>query len=150
MNSTTQNKDAGGKQVVVDATGLVLGRMATSVAKQLMAGHEIVIINAEKAIIAGNRAAIFSHYRERRALGDERKGPYFPRMPDRILRRTVRGMLPYRRTSGKAALKRLHVYVGVPEPYADAKAKTVDNAKKPHLREYVELGEVSKNLGAAF
>jgi large subunit ribosomal protein L13 len=136
--------------VIIDADGLVVGRLATSVAKQLLKGDEVVILNAEKAIIAGSRDAIVREFKWRRRVGSERKGPYYPRMPDRILRRAVRGMLPYRRKPGKDALHRLEVYIGVPGSYADsaAKAATVENARKPGLREWMSLGDISNILGA--
>ncbi len=133
---------------VIDATGLVMGRLATTVAKRLLKGEEIVIVNADKAVIAGSRDTLVDEFIHKREQGSERKGPYYPRMPDRILRRAVRGMLPYRRTPGKEALHRLHVFVGVPAEYSDSKRETVTGAYKPYLRESASLGEISRVLGA--
>jgi large subunit ribosomal protein L13 len=45
--------------MIVDATGLVMGRLASVVATQLLAGNEIKIVNAEKAIITGRRESIY-------------------------------------------------------------------------------------------
>lgn len=135
---------------VVDANGLVLGRLCTHVAKRLLLGEDIVVINAEKAVISGNKVQLYEHYRHRRKRGKSHltKGPYYPRTPDRILKRTVRGMVDYRKSSGKAALKRLRVYIGVPSEFKAAKAETVEGAKKPHLSKYVYLGDVTRELGA--
>jgi large subunit ribosomal protein L13 len=133
---------------VINADGLVVGRLATNVAKRLLKGDEIVIVNAEQAIIAGSRDALVAEFKQRRFVGSERKGPYYPRMPDRILRRAIRGMLPYRRGPGKAALHRLEVYIGIPSQYASSKAISIENARKPNLYEYMKLGEISKILGA--
>ena len=69
--------------VVVDATGLVVGRMATFVAKQAINGNDVHIVNAEKAIIVGaSKKAIQDHYLFKRQVGTQRKGPFFPREPD--------------------------------------------------------------------
>ena len=87
--------------IVVDATGLVLGRLASVTAKSLLAGEEIKIVNAEKALITGGKDYIFDDYGQTRARGHKERGPYFPRRPEMILKRTVRGMLPYKMRQGK-------------------------------------------------
>lgn len=138
--------------IVVDATGLVLGRLASTTAKSLMAGEEVKIVNAEKAIITGRKEHIFSDYGQSRARGTKERGPYFPRRPEMILKRTVRGMLPHKMRRGRDALSRLRVYVGVPrelqgmplEQPAQAKMREANNNR------YVELGDLSKRLGANF
>jgi large subunit ribosomal protein L13 len=133
---------------VVDASGLVMGRMSTHVAKRLLKGEDIVIVNAENAIITGGRDAIIREFNARRARGSERKGPFYPRMSDRILRRAVRGMLPYQKPRGKIAFQKLQVYIGVPKGFASSKTITFADAKKPYLTEYLKLGELSRILGA--
>jgi large subunit ribosomal protein L13 len=138
--------------IVLDATGLVLGRLASVTAKRLLDGEEIKIVNAEKAIITGSKDYIFSDYGQARARGHKERGPYFPRRPEMILKRTVRGMLPYKLQRGRDAMSRLRVYVGVPrelkglpfDQHAAAKMRLASNNK------YVELGSLSKRLGANF
>jgi len=136
--------------VVIDADGLVLGRLCTHVAKRLLKGEEIVVVNAERAVVSGGREQLLEHYKHRRERGKSHltKGPYYPRTADQILKRTVRGMLEYRKPSGKAALARLKVFLGVPKEYAGAKAESLESAKKPNLARYVYLGEISERLGA--
>ncbi|OGS42471.1 MAG: 50S ribosomal protein L13 [Euryarchaeota archaeon RBG_16_62_10] len=136
---------------VIDADGLVLGRLCTNVAKRLLNGEEVVVLNAEKAIVSGNRAQLFEFYRHRRKRGKSHltKGPYYPRTPDRVLKRTVRNMVDYKKPRGRAALKRLKVFIGVPREFAGAKAETVEGARKPNLVKYVSLGEISKELGSS-
>ena len=63
---------------------------------------KVVIVNAEKAIVTGSPASIMATYHAKYELNHARKGPYFPRMPDMILKRTVRGMLPTRRSPAAA------------------------------------------------
>ncbi len=98
---------------IINADGMILGRMASILATRLLAGEEIAVVNAEKAIISGTRARIFSQYKRKRERGSREGGPFFPRRPDHIVKRTVRGMVPYKRERGNEALKRLRVHVGV-------------------------------------
>jgi len=136
---------------VINAEGLILGRLCSHVAKRLRNGEEIVILNAEKAVVSGRREQLIEFYAHRRTRGGSQskaKGPFFPRRSDMILRRTVRGMVEYKSPSGKAALKRLRVYIGVPKEFREAKTETVESAKKPGLAQYVLLGEISERLGS--
>ncbi len=132
---------------VVDASGAVLGRMASIVAKRLLKGEEIAIVNAEKAIILGDEQMVKQEYREKREIGTQRKGPFFPRMPHMIVKRTIRGMLPYQQPKGREALKRLKCYIGVPDEYKNANMERVGiPEKKPY--KYITIEELSRYLGA--
>lgn len=137
---------------VIDASGLVLGRLSTYVAKRLLREKDLqlAIINAEKAIVSGNRKMVIESYMDRRRLNHQRKGPYFPRQPDRVLKRTVRGMLPIKLPKGRQAFKRVKVYIGTPKEFAKEKTTKVKVAMKDNLEQFVELGEISKALGAKF
>jgi large subunit ribosomal protein L13 len=134
---------------VVDATGLVLGRAASLIAKRLLGGERIVVVNAEKSVVTGSRTQIVAHYTAARARGSVRSGPHFPRYADRIFRRTVRGMLPHLKTGGKIAFRRLEVHMGVPDEWRNASLETLEGAKaRPALRPPVTLAEVTVLLGA--
>lgn len=133
---------------VIDADGLILGRLSTHVAKRLLNGEEISVVNAEKAIVSGNKVQLLKHYKHRRERGTRNHGPFFPRSADMILKRTVRGMLEHRKPSGRAAYRRLKVYVGVPKELRAEKAETLESAKKPQLARYTTLGAISKELGS--
>ncbi len=138
--------------IVVDATGLVMGRLASVTAKKLLAGEEIRIVNAEKALVTGGKESIFAEYGQTRDRGHKERGPYFPRRPEMILKRTVRGMLPYKMGRGRDAFSRLRIFVGIPrelkgmqlEQPTAAKMRTESNNK------YIELGALSRRLGANF
>ncbi|MEW5937780.1 MAG: 50S ribosomal protein L13 [Candidatus Thermoplasmatota archaeon] len=132
----------------IDASGLILGRISTHVAKALLRGEEVVIVNAEKAVITGSPTTILEDYRQRRARGKIRKGPYYPRTPDRILKRTVRGMLPHQTPKSRAALKRLKVYIGIPREMEGDTFETLEKAKMVEIAKYLTIGELSKELGA--
>ncbi len=134
---------------VVDASGLVLGRAASLIARRLLDGETIVVVNAEKSVVTGGRAQVIAHYTAARARGSVRTGPHFPRYADRIFRRTVRGMLPHLKTRGKVALDRLEVHIGVPASLHGASTETLEAAKaRPSMRPPMTLGEISKLLGA--
>ena len=140
---------AGSTPTVVDASGLVLGRAASLIAHRLLAGESIVVVNAEKSVLTGSRTAVIAHYTAARARGSKRTGPHFPRYPDRIFRRTVRGMLPHLKTRGKQAFRRLEVHMGVPPAWVDRPVVTLEAAKaRPTLRPPVTLEEVTRLLGA--
>ena len=135
--------------IFIDADGAVLGRLASVVAKRLLKGEQITVVNAEKVLITGSRENLMFHYKEQRFIGSTRKGPFFPRMPDRILRRTVRGMLPFNQYKGRAAYKRLLVLIGVPRELGKVEAEKA-GARRMHGPRYMSLGEISRLLGAKF
>src|SRR5207245_5492682 len=77
-------------------------------------------------------------------------GPNYPRRPDLMLRRTISRMMPYQQPRGREALKRLRVYLSVPEPYKDKPLEIVEVARRPPQGPFMSLGEISKLLGSKF
>jgi|TARA_B110000263_G_C15266000_1_gene491150 large subunit ribosomal protein L13 len=136
--------------IVIDASECIMGRLASSVAKSLLNGEQVHVINAEKAVISGTKDMIFGEYIEKRNLNHPRKGPFYPRMPHLMLKRAIRGMIPYQKPRGREAFKRLKVDVGTPISLKEEKPQTIDNAKMNDRSNYVKLGDVSKILGAKF
>ncbi|MHC1610988.1 MAG: 50S ribosomal protein L13 [Candidatus Methanospirareceae archaeon] len=137
---------------IIDGEGLILGRLASAVAKKLLSEKdtEVVIVNAERVVISGSKERTFKDYKAKRDRGSREKGPFFPKMPDRIVKRTIRGMLPYKRAKGRDAFSRLKVYPGIPEEYETAERGRVESASAERLsRKYVTVGEVSEELGWA-
>jgi len=110
---------------VYDANGQILGRFATRIAKELVKGETVSIVNCEKAVISGRPKFTENHYKHRRQRVDPHHGPFFPRTPDGIVRRTIRGMLPIRRTKGREAFRRLKVYIGIPDELKNEKFITI-------------------------
>ena len=140
---------------IINAEGLILGRLASKVAKMLLEGEEVVIVNAEKAIITGNREDIFAKYKQRtelRTRTNPRRGPFYPRRSDEIVRRTVRGMLPWKTDRGRKAFRRLKVYVGIPKEFEGKELETISEAHMSRLAtpKYVTIDEVAKFLGGKF
>jgi large subunit ribosomal protein L13 len=142
------NESKGTQATIVDAKGLVLGRMASVVAKRLLDGEEMIIINAEEAVISGKRLSIIRESQEFLQVGHFRKGPLHVRTPDSIVKRTVRGMLPRKKPRGIEALKRLKVYVGVPQELQAAEKTLIQEANARDLRgPYIKVSELARNIG---
>jgi len=134
--------------VVIDAKGLILGRMASVVAKRLLQGETIIIVNAEKAAISGKRLSRVREAKTFLEVGHPRKGPYHPRRPDMIVRRTVRGMLPRKKPKGQQAYKRLKVFLGTPQKFKDKETQTIPEASAERLRcPYITVEEIAKEIG---
>lgn len=133
--------------MIIDATDLILGRMSTFVAKKLLKGEEVVVINAGEVVISGRREDVLSKYKQKQDVGDIVKGPFNPTTEDGIVRRTIRGMLPWDRNKGRLAFKRLRVYKNKPEDLKGnietLKEYDVKNLKDP---KYIKIKEVSKWL----
>ncbi|GBE55753.1 MAG TPA: 50S ribosomal protein L13 [Euryarchaeota archaeon] len=141
---------------IFDASGVVLGRLASNVAKDILSNEDVIVVNAEEAIITGNKKNILEKYmhriNRRSLVNPARHGPFFPKRPDRIIKRTVRGMVPYKQEKGRKAYKRLKVYVGIPEEYSDTAKIVLEDStyKKLSVPKYIKLGELSRLLGARF
>ena len=145
---------------VFDAEGLILGRLASKVADLLLkssrAGGQdnVIIVNSEKAIVSGKPSSVMQEYQKKYELNHARKGPFFPRMPDMILKRSVRGMLPYQsKSSGRRALRNLRVEIGCPSHLSGDlpdghQQGDVSKIRKAASQSFVSLGEISQNLGA--
>lgn len=135
------------KESLIDATGCSAGRLATVVAKRLMMGESITILNSEKAFVSGKPEYLKERYEFKRDVGTRRKGPYLDRQAHRLLKRTIRGMIPYQLPNGRAAMKRLICHLGVPPEFKGKQAETIAGAKK-QVAMSLTLGEISRHLGA--
>ena len=133
------------KKIVIDATNATLGRLCSYAAKQALQGREVIILNSEKAVITGKKIGIVKAYKEKRSKGGTAmRGPNFPGTAERIVKRTIRGMLPdYRKGRGKEAFRRVLCYKGVPEEYKNE--KLIKAGKEKHTA-YVSVEEVSKKI----
>lgn len=135
--------------MIIDATDLIVGKLATFVAKKALLGEKIDIINAEKAIITGKKEVVLARFKQKRDMGVPLQGPYYPRQPQMMLKRSIRGMLPYKQEKGESALNRIRCHIGVPVKLASEKVSDVKIANASTVTcKYVSLGEISKELGA--
>jgi large subunit ribosomal protein L13 len=135
--------------IVYDAEDQILGRLSSVIAKQLLKGEKVSVVNVEKTVLAGNPRFTLEKYLQKKKRGDTFHGPFFPKQPERIFRRTVRGMLPWDRTRGRNAFKNLKVFVGLPEEFKGSKLQKAEIANSSRLKcKYIRLGEISFALGA--
>ncbi|MBS7614480.1 50S ribosomal protein L13 [Candidatus Bathyarchaeota archaeon] len=133
---------------IIDARGLVLGRMASIVAKRLMKGEKIIIVNAGDAVISGKRLSIVREKEKFLQIGHHRKGPVHPRTPEGIVKKTVKGMLPRKKPCGMDAIKRLRVYSGIPTEFRESKTITLPEVDVSSLKgSYIKVSELAHNLG---
>ncbi len=131
--------------VVIDARDCILGRVASQVAERALEGERVAVVNAERAVITGNEDDVMKTFRKRTDVGSDR-GPYYPKRPDRIFKRAIRGMLPYKQTRGREAFENVRVYVG--NPYGDAEVLDGTSLDRLSNIKFLSLGDVSEDLGA--
>lgn len=132
---------------VIDGNGAVLGRLASFVAKQLLEGEEVVIVNCENIIVTGNQKTTKAEFKEKREkVGTGQKGPKIPRLSERIVKRAVRGMLPnHRKGKGKIALRNLKCYSGAPKEFeAQKKISAGRKLNVPHKGKILKVGGIFK------
>lgn len=137
--------------VYLDAANQIAGRFASRVAKELLSGKRVFVVNAEKALLSGARHAVITEWMTRLEISSRVNpiyGPIHPRRPDNILRRMVRGMVPRKKFKGISAMRRLRVYIGVPEGLKSVSyTKFEDTGATRPIPVYVTMHELSKNLG---
>ncbi|MFX0073687.1 MAG: 50S ribosomal protein L13 [Candidatus Hermodarchaeota archaeon] len=129
---------------LIDAKDKILGRLCSQIAKRLLLGEYIVIINAKDAIISGSKSNIHEKYLAKLNIStatNPRRGPFWPRRPDTFMRNIIKKMLPRKKLRGKEALRRVHVYIGdIPERfksrYQVLTPSEVSNADKTRLSYY--------------
>jgi len=132
-------------RIIIDAKGAVFGRLCSFAAKKALEGNEIIIVNSEKAVITGNKKDIIKKYHAlRQKGGGSLKGPKYSKMPYRMLKRGIRGMIPdFRRGIGKQAFSRIKCYDGIPEEYKDEK---MIKSGKTRIKKFIELKELLEKI----
>lgn len=135
-----------GGLIIADADNQVAGRLASHVAKELLNGSRVSVVNAEKAVLSGNPKFTIKIYKERVKRGDPYHGPFYPRAPDRMLKRMIRGMIPYKKSKGNEAFKRLRVFISVPEEFKGKETKLINEQTLEN--KFMSLGNLSIKLGA--
>jgi len=133
---------------LVNAEGLIVVRLCSKVAKRLLNGEQVIILNAEKAVFSGKKKSKVAEAHVFLEVGAPERGPFHYRRPDRFLRKTVRGMLPFKQPKGKAAYKRLKVFMGVPRDLQGQEMITFTEASSVNLRgPHFTLGELASEIG---
>jgi large subunit ribosomal protein L13 len=141
-------KDIERRWVLVDADGMVLGRLASEVAKIIRGKHKptftphmdtgdhVIVINASKVRVTGRKAEQKQYFRHTGYMGHERFTPYatmIEKHPERVIEKAVFGMLP-KSTLGRQKLRlKLKVYAGEQHPHT-AQQPTVINLKQSETK----------------
>jgi len=138
--------------VVVDATNQIVGRMASRIAKLLLEGWEVKVINAEKAVFSGDPRMVVKGYQillnVKTHTNPYRNKIKRPRTPMWLIKDAVKGMLPKHNARGREALKRLKVYVGEPEDVPKEEVIRFPDADAIRLSgKYITVGEVARRMG---
>ncbi len=128
-----------------------MGRLATLVAKDALMGEEVHIINCEKVMISGRRENTIERQQDKRErVGYPLKSQHHSRMPERVVRRAVRGMLPWHINRGKIAFKRVICHrSSAPDDVPKQTPIVVKDAsmhKLPNLN-YITIGELCRAVG---
>ena len=135
---------------VINGDGLVLGRLASHAAKEALRGEDIIIVNSEKVVISGNKVDILAKYKQeidRASRINPTRGPKFPKTPERLVKRTIRGMINHRSSRGKNALKKIKAYIGVPAQFS-GKEETIDKIRGKSMKcDYITVGDLCNQLG---
>jgi large subunit ribosomal protein L13 len=135
---------------VYNGENMLLGRLATIVAKDALLGQEVRVVNCEKVVISGKKVNAFNNEKIKRARkGYPLKSAKFTRLADRCVRRSIRGMLPWKQARGKEAFKKIMCHNGIPSELSDKELIVVEKAsvkRLPNLK-YTTIGEVCKQLG---
>jgi large subunit ribosomal protein L13 len=131
-------------EIVIDASDSILGRAASFAAKQALLGKKVIIVNCDNIKLTGRRRMIIDEYNQaRRRGGTSLNGPHFPKHCDRIMKRTIRGMLSYNQQRGLTALKNVMCYNNVPKEYESAKKITIIKELKVKT---IRLSDLSKEI----
>lgn len=142
------------KEINVDATNAIVGRLGAYVAKQSLLGRKVNVLNSEKALMSGepkNNVEMYRYLTQEINTGRTRRGPFISRYPDRLLKRMFRSMLPWAKPRGREAYKRIMCYISVPQEFKDKKFEKVAVADGNKLTtKHITVGDLSRRIGGHF
>lgn len=134
---------------IYNAQDLILGRLCSAVAKEILLGEDVAVVNCENAVISGKKANTLARERvKRKRKGYPLKSQTHSRLPDRFVRRCIRGMLPWKTARGREAYRKVMCYRGIPASFQGKELITLSTAtvqKLPHLK-YMTVGEICTHL----
>ncbi|MCX6800962.1 MAG: 50S ribosomal protein L13 [Candidatus Diapherotrites archaeon] len=136
--------------MLVDANGRIAGRLSTRIAKALINGEKVILINAEGALIIGTKEDILEKFRRKidaSVKSNPDYGPKYDRIPSRMLKKMVKGMLPNKSRTVERLLKNLKVYNAVPKEMKDKKFDDVGAEKYDERHDFMTLKEIACMFG---
>ena len=131
--------------IVLDGKHALLGRLASYAAKQALIGKKVVVVNCNETLVSGDKKNTIAHYMNLRKMGSSnQRGPYVLKSPERIMKRTIKGMLPHTQERGRTAMKRVMCYNEQPEEFKDIKAV---HSKRVKPARTITLKQLESQLG---
>ncbi len=140
------------RPIVVDATNHIAGRLSSHVAKLLIQGNRVTLVNCEKIMYSGTRDNLINEYKaflEINSIIHPKHGPVHYRRPDTIISKMIRGMLPYEgKPSGVAAFKRLRAHIGSPKEIKSLEKIQFEKALiRKAASNYTTMGALCRVIG---
>jgi len=137
------------KFTVIDGKNLILGRLGSNIAKRLLLGENIKLINCKDIMILGRKKFLVEKYKNKLKNKVVKQGPYYSRSPADLVKRAFRNMLPYKNQRGIEAFKRLKCYNSMPSILLNSKKELVKDAEadQDNLFYYTKISEISLSLG---
>lgn len=134
-------------KIIYDGTDAIFGRVASAVAKDLLKGNFVDLINCNGIIVSGDKNLFVKKILTKGAMGRgaSLKGPKYPRMADRLVKRMIRGMLPWDTNKGREAFKRLRCY-NEGSSFSEEELKNVKNFEHRKPMKYSTIKEIVRGM----
>jgi len=136
--------------ILLDAKNGIAGRLSAQIAKELLKGNQVEVINAEKCCISGNPEAIIERYYNKRQMTNKanpENATKYSRRPDFFFKKIVTGMLPKHTSRQRDALERLNIHIGVPKSLEKEKAIAPNKTTSDLKGRSVSIEEICAKLG---
>jgi len=135
--------------MIIDAKDSLLGRLCTVAAKEILKGNKVDVINCEECVVSGTKESILEKYHTKLKRGAPNKGPFFYRKPEMLVKRTIRGMLPWKRSRGREAYLNVKCHIGVPEHLKNEKPVVFEEAlvSKIQKTDFMRMKDICRSVG---
>eukprot|EP00994_Dinema_validum_P002351 NODE_1513_length_924_cov_1180.712000_g1175_i0.p1 GENE.NODE_1513_length_924_cov_1180.712000_g1175_i0~~NODE_1513_length_924_cov_1180.712000_g1175_i0.p1 ORF type:complete len:210 (-),score=49.35 NODE_1513_length_924_cov_1180.712000_g1175_i0:242-871(-) len=142
------------KGIIIDGRSHLLGRLASTVAKQLLKGNKVCVVRCEAIEVSGStmrNKMKWLRFWKKKHLTNPKKGPFHWRSPHKVFWKTVRSMMPYKTPRGKEAMRKLKCFNGIPPPWDKKKRMCCPQALRALRmapgRDYTVIGDLMHDLG---
>ncbi len=134
--------------MIIDAKDTILGRLGTYVAKQVLLGKKVDVINCEESVVSGKKLPTIQLYLKKLHRGTVKRGPFFYRQPHMFVKRTIRGMLPFKIARGRNAFVNIKCHIGIPKNLENEKVMTIKGIGIDKLENanYLKVKDICKAM----
>src|SRR3989344_4408485 len=129
--------------MIINAENAILGRLASYVAKKALLGEQVMIVNCEKIVLSGSKEFFFARYKQRRGRGEPFHGPFFPTTAEGIVKRAIRGMLPWKKDKGRKTFRLIKCFTGMPKEFVGKEMETIKKDVTSLRGKHVSIGRIS-------